>query len=95
MNAQEKIRATIASGLHAGRTVSEIVKFHNLSKSTVKRVKRRYNAFIAGGGLLEDFEMTRKDHKRQSDTLDDAIVADIQELVDQDPGRSMRLMARE
>jgi hypothetical protein len=95
MNAQKKNRATIASGFHAGRMVSEIVNFHNLNKSTVKHVKCRYDAFIAGGGLPEDFEMTRKDHKRRSDTLDDAIIADIQELVDQDPGRSMRSMARE
>jgi hypothetical protein len=43
-------------------------------------------AFIAGGGLLEDFETNRKEHKRMSDTLDDAIVADLQQLVDQDPG---------
>jgi hypothetical protein len=77
MNAQEKNRVTIATGLCAGRMVSEIVNFHNLSKSTVKSVKRRYEDFIAGGGLPEDFETTRKDHKRRSDTLDDAIVADI------------------
>jgi hypothetical protein len=61
----------------------------------MKRVKRQYDAFIAGGGLLDGFEMTRKDHNRWSDTLDDAIIANIQELVDQDPGRSMRSMARE
>jgi hypothetical protein len=73
----------------------EIVNFHCLSKSTVKHVKRQYNAFIAGGGLPEDFETTRKDHKRRSNTLDVSITADIQELVNQDPGRSMRSMARE
>jgi hypothetical protein len=74
MNAQEKNRATIASGLRVGRTVSEIVNFHNLSKSTVKRVKCRFDAFIAGGGLPEDFETKRKYHKRRSDTLDDTII---------------------
>jgi len=66
-----------------------------LSKSTAKHIKRRYDAFIAGGGLPEDFKTNRKDHKRRSDTLDNAIVADLQQLVDQDPGRSMRSMARE
>jgi hypothetical protein len=76
MNTQEKNHTTIASGLRAGRTVSEIVNLHNLSKSTVKRVKRWYEAFLAGGGVPEDFETMRKDHKRRSDTLDDAIVAE-------------------
>ena len=66
-----------------------------MSNSTVKRVKRRYDAFIAGGGLPEYFKTNRKDHKRRSDTLDDTIVADLQQLVDQDPGRLMRSMARE
>jgi hypothetical protein len=65
MNVQEKIQAT-ASGLRAGRTVAEIVKFNNLSKSTVKRVKCHYDPFIAGGGLPEDFETTRKVHKRRT-----------------------------
>jgi hypothetical protein len=92
MNAQEKVRVTIASGLRMA--VVEIVKFHNLSKSIVKRVKRRYGAFIPGRGLPEDFEMNRKEYPRRSDTLDDAIMANLQQLVNQDPGRSMRLMAR-
>jgi len=61
----------------------------------MQRVKRRYDAFIAGGGLLEDFETERKEHKKRSDTLDDAIMADLQQLVDQDPGRTMRSMAKE
>jgi len=47
--------ATIASGLHAGRTVADFVKFKNLSNSTLKHVKRRYDAFIAGRGLPENF----------------------------------------
>jgi hypothetical protein len=95
MNGQVKIRASIASGLRVGRTVAEIVKFNNLSKSTLKRVKCNYDAFIAGGGLPEDLETTRKEHKKRSNTLDDAIIADIQQFIDQDPGRSMRLMAWE
>ncbi len=85
----------LASGLHAGRTDAENVKFNNLSKSTVKHVKSHYDAFITGGDLTEDFKMNRKEHKRRSNTLDAAIIADIQQLVDQDPGRSMRSMARE
>jgi len=61
----------------------------------VQRIKRRYDAFIAGGGLLEDFETNRKEHKRRSDTLDDATAADPQQPADQNPGRPMRSIARE
>jgi hypothetical protein len=60
----------------------------------VKGVKCRYDAFIAGRGLLEDFEANSKEHKRRSDTLDDTVMPDLQQLVDQDLRRSMRSMAR-
>ncbi len=95
MNAQERVRGTIASGLCTGRTVAEIVKFNNFGKSTVKRVKCCYDAFITGTGLPEDFETNRRVHKRRSDTLDDAIVADLQQLFNQNPVRSRWSMARE
>jgi hypothetical protein len=94
MSTEEKIRATIITGLRAGRTVSEIVRFNNLKKSTVRNVKRRYDDFIAGGGLPEEFSSDRKVHRRTSDTLDASIVTKLQALVDQDPGRSMRSLAR-
>jgi hypothetical protein len=70
------------------------VLFNNLSKSTVKGVKCLYDAFIAGRGFLEDFETNRKEHKRRSDTLEGTVMPDLQQLVDQDLGRSMRSMAR-
>ncbi len=60
----------------------------------MKNVKQHHNAFITVEGLPEDFETKRKERKRISDTLYDAIVADLQQLVDQDPGRSMSWMAR-
>jgi hypothetical protein len=95
MSTEEKIQATIITGLHAGRTVSEIVRFNNLKKSTVCDVKQRYDDFIAGGGLPEEFSSDRNVHRRRSGTLDATIVAKLLALVDQDPGRSMRSLARE
>jgi hypothetical protein len=95
MKAQVKVRATIASGLRAGRTVAEIMQFNILRKSTVKCVKHHYDGFIASRGLQEDFETNRKKHKLRSDTLDDSISQTSSSLVDQDPGRSMISMARE
>jgi hypothetical protein len=95
MNSEEKVRATVISGLRAGRSVKDIVKFHNLKRTTVWDIKRRYDAFIDAGGLPEDFSSERKTHSRRSDAMDVTIVASLQELVDQDPGRSMRSLARE
>ncbi len=78
-----------------GRTGSEIVAFNNASKSIVKRLKKRYDDFITGGGLPEYFSSERKDHRRRSDALDNDTVAALQQLVDRDPGSSMRSLARE
>ncbi len=47
MNSEEKVRTIIISGLRAGRSVKEIVKFHNLKRTTVWDIKRRYDTFIA------------------------------------------------
>jgi hypothetical protein len=60
-----------------------------------KHVKSHYYAFVTGGGLLEDFETNRKEQRRRCDTLEETVVADLQQLIFQDPGRSMRSMARE
>ncbi len=83
MNSEEKVRATIISGLHAGRSVKEIVKFPNLKRTTVWDLKSRYDAFVAAGGLPEDFSSQRKAHSRRSDATDANIVATLQ---DQDQG---------
>jgi hypothetical protein len=95
MSTEEKICATIVSGLRAGRSVPEIVKFNNLKKSTVCDVKRGYDDFIAARGLLEDFSSDRKTHKKRSNFLGVDIVTRLQELVNQDTSRSMRSLARE
>jgi len=51
---QEHIRATILTGLHAGRTVREIVQFCNLSEATVRRVRHNFNKFIGEGDKEEE-----------------------------------------
>jgi hypothetical protein len=77
------------------KTVSEIIEFINVSKSTVKCLKKRYDKFITGRGLPENFSSEGKDHRRRSNALDDDTVVALQQLVNQDPGRSMRSFARE
>jgi hypothetical protein len=81
MNAEEAVRATIISGLCTRKTVSEIIEFNNVSKSTVKCLKKRYDKFITGRGLPENFSSERKDHRRRSNALDDDTVVALQQLV--------------
>jgi hypothetical protein len=95
MNSEEKVLMTIISSLRTGRSVKEIVKFHNLKRTTVWDIKHRYDTFIAAGGLTEDFSSERKAHSRRSDAVDISIITSLQDLINQDPGRSMRLLARE
>jgi hypothetical protein len=45
MQQQEKNRAIIISGLRAGRTVQEIIEFHNIKRSTVFSVKKKFDEF--------------------------------------------------
>ena len=63
--------------------------------SRVKKHKKDYTDFINTGNSSEDYDITRKSHKGCSDAHDDNIVARVQELVDTDPSKSMRAMARE
>ncbi len=92
---QEHIRATILTGLRAGRTKKEIVEFHNLPEATVRRIKNDFDKFVAEGGKEEEFSVMRKKHKRRSDAHDDIMINQVQELINQDLGRSMRKIARD
>ncbi len=82
---------TIITGLDAGRTVAQIVQFNNLKISTVCNVKQHYNNFMLPGELSSD----RKMHRSRSDACEARIVARLQDLVNQDPSRSMRSLAKE
>ncbi len=95
MNEEERRRATIVNGLRAGRTVKDIVKFHNFKRTTVFDIKKKFDAFIAAGGRAEDFTGKRKKHKRRSDAMGDDVTGALVDLIDEDPGRSMRSMAKE
>jgi predicted transcriptional regulator len=95
MNLKEQVRAAILVGLRAGRSVAEIAEFNKLKRTTVRDVKHRYEAFIAGGGVPEEFNIARKVHKRRSDALDGSIVAALQRIVDENPSKSLRAIAKE
>lgn len=88
-------RGAIVSGIRAHRTNAEIAEFHNIPISTVKKITKLYNDFLASGGKDEDFDIQRKVHKRRSDTKREDMVEIVQDMVDADPGVSMRAIARD
>jgi hypothetical protein len=60
MDKEEKTRAIVTSGLCAGRTAQEIIKFHNIKKSTVSDIKKKFEAHVAAEGPAG--ETSRKMH---------------------------------
>ena len=95
MSSERDRRATIIAGLRAGRTVKKIATFNNIAERTVYDVKVRYEVEIQSGVQPECVSSARKAHKRRSDRKGEDFRANVQELIDDDPGRSMRSIARE
>ena len=60
-------RGAIVSRIHAGRTNSERAGFNSIPISTVKKISKLYNDFLASGGMEEDFSIQRKAHRCRSD----------------------------
>ena len=92
---QESVRGAIVTGIRAGRTNKEIADFNNISVSTVKRLAKEYHKFIEQGGQDEEFDIKRKQHRRRSDAHSREIVEQVQEAINNDPGRSMRALGEE
>ncbi|CAB4056742.1 GJC2 [Lepeophtheirus salmonis] len=91
-------RGVIVYGIQTGRPNVEIAEFPNIPSSTVKKVARRYLDFLAsgdGGGNDEDFDVKRKFHKHCSGSNREDMVEVIKDVVDADPGVSMKTMVLE
>lgn len=89
MSKEYDVRATIICGLRAGRTAKEIFKFNNIPLRTIYNVKKVYDA---------DTEVAtpkRKIHKVRKDRTSVDMISRIQDMINEDPGRSMRSIARE
>lgn len=82
-------RATIIAGLCAGRTAKQISEFNNIPLRTVYNVKKMYDA------NPDIATPTRKKHNVRKDRTSPETVGKIQEIINQDPGRSMRSIAKE
>ena len=58
----------------------------------MKKDMKDYMDFIDAGKIPEDYVITRKNHKRCCNAHNHDIVARVQELVDTDPSKSMRIV---
>ena len=95
MAKEEHQRALILSSFHAGLTAKQIVDHFIIKKATVYALKKKLDAFVAEGNKPEDFSAKRKQHKKRSDAMDRAFIMDVERLIQEDPSRSMRAIARE
>jgi hypothetical protein len=61
----------------------------------VKNFTREYSNFIEEGGQDEEFNINRKKHCCHSNAHSKDLVERVQELINEDPGRSMRKLAED
>jgi hypothetical protein len=95
MRREHDVRATVILGLRAGRTTKEISGFDNIPLRTVYNVKARHDTEIEAGKSPEEISFARKPHRRRNDAKDNDFEKKVQEIIDEDPGRSMCSIARE
>lgn len=89
MSTQQEIRASILVGLRAGHTTKEISEFSQIPLRMVSHIKAAYD------GDLEGTISTREQQNPRSDQMNNIFVGKVQDMVDEDPERSMRSISRE
>lgn len=86
-------------GFRAGKTNQEIAEFNNIPYGTIRNYRMVWNKFLEAGGKEEEFDVTKGKlsgkRKRRSDAHDEVLIDNVQHLINEDPGRSMRGIARE
>lgn len=93
---EEQKRAAIVVGLRAGRTAAEIAEFNKLPESLCYRVKKKLDESVAAGEDPDDISVDRKTHKRRRDAIrTPEFIEQLQNMIDEDPSKSIRALARE
>ena len=95
MDSEEKKRVTIVNAFRAGMSAKEIKTVLKFKKDIVYTLKKKYDDFIAAGGSPDQFVTKRKVYKKHKDNVAMALKDTVKEMVNRDPGRSMRNMATE
>ena len=89
---EEMKRGAVLSALSAGRTPKEIAEFHKVALSFVYKIKGRVDDANDPG----DISAKRKKYDRHSDSIrTPEFVARVQEMVDNDPSKSMNALCKE
>lgn len=94
-NFAESQRGAMVCSFRAGKTNSEISAFNNIPYNTVKGFRWVFDQYLEEGGDAKEFDNKRAQHKHRSDAHGDETVDQLQQLVVEDPGQSMRAMARQ
>ena len=93
---EEEKRAAIVVGLRAGRTTGEKAEFNKLPRSLCYRIKKEFDGRVVGGENHDEVSVQRKTHKRRRDSIrTPEFVEELQNVIDEDPGKSKRSLARE
>ena len=88
---QEMKRHAVILSLAAGHADSEISAFLKVTRSFVFKVRRELGAARGDVATVSH----RKRHCRRSDIRTPEFVSSVQAAIDEDPGKSMRALARE
>ena len=92
MITEEMKRHAVIVALHAGNEAPEVATFLKVDRSFVYKVKRSLDE---SGGDVQSVAK-RKKHSRRSDAIrDDDFIAKVQNIVGDDPSKSIRAIARE
>jgi len=91
-SAEYNRRAAIIEGLRAGRSKTEIIRFFGFPRSTVYDVAAKYLASEASE--KGSANPTRKSHSKEKSVRTPAIIERAQELISEDPGLSLRKLAK-
>ncbi|UYV79804.1 hypothetical protein LAZ67_18000702, partial [Cordylochernes scorpioides] len=91
-NREFENRAAIIVALRAGRAPKEIVDFLKLPKTTIYRVKKQFDEADSN----KEGIATRKKTRSRSDRVrGEEFVKNVKEMIDGNPGKSMRAIAKE
>ena len=92
MSSEYDRRAAVDESLHAGHKAKEIIEWFKYPKTMVYNLAKAYEA----SGDRENFRPERKTHKKRSGTIrTPEFVADVVEIVKENPSKSIRKIAKE
>ena len=92
MSSEYDRRAAIIESLQAGHKAKEIIEWFKYSKTMVYDLAKAYEA----SDDKENFRPERKTHKKRSGAIrTPKFVADVVEIVKENPSKSMRKIAKE